>query len=77
MKSLIGGYVAAMLPFWMASSILGNILVPWWFNWVLTAASIAAASVVEPIMFIGFTLLYLQRSEVPSISSAALGATIS
>ncbi len=76
-KSVIGGYIAAMLPFWMASSILGNILVPWWFNWVLTAASIAAASVVEPTMFIGFTLLYLHRSEVPSISSAAVGATIS
>lgn len=76
-KSVVGGYVAAMVPFWTASSILGNMLVPWWFNWALTAASIAAASVVEPTMFIGFTLLYLQRSKVSSTSSAALSATIS
>ena len=76
-KSVVGGYVAAMVPFWTASSILGNMLVPWWFNWALTATSIAAASVVEPTMFIGFTLLYLQRSKVSSTSSAALSATIS
>jgi hypothetical protein len=44
------------------SSILGNMVVPWWLNLVLTAASIAAVSMVEPTMFIGFTLLYLQRS---------------
>ena len=30
-KSVVGGYVAAMVPFWTASSILGNMLVPWWF----------------------------------------------
>src|SRR5215469_12646572 len=68
-KSVIGGYVAAMLPFWIAAYILRNVLVPWWFSWVLTAASIAAASVVEPTMFIGFTLLYLRRSTVPPTSS--------
>ena len=76
-KSVVGGYVAAMLPFWIAPYVLRNTLVPWWFSWVLTAASIAAASVVEPTMFIGFTLLYLQRSKVSATSSATLSATVS
>jgi|SRR5437588_2391220 len=75
-KSLIGGYIAGMLPFWLAGSILGHAPVPRWSPWVLTSASIAAVSVVEPTMFIGFTLLYLKRSELSSTSSGALAVTL-
>ena len=75
-KSVVGGYVAAMLPFWIAPYVVRNVVVPWWFSWVLIASSIAAASVVEPTMFIGFTLLYLQRSKVSSTSSVAMSATV-
>jgi len=71
-KSLIGGYVAGMLPFWLASWIQTSIVLPAWFRWVLTAASIAGVTVVEPTMFIGFVLLYLRMSPLPSTSSAAL-----
>ena len=42
-KSLIaGGYVAAMCPFWLVSWMPADILLPSWFPWVLTVASIAS-----------------------------------
>jgi len=61
-KSLIGGYVAAMAPFWLASFVHVNTPLPPWFSWVLTAASIIGVSVVEPTMFVGFALLYLKMT---------------
>lgn len=64
-KSLIGGYIAGMFPFWLA----------WWISadvrlspWILRAASIAAVTVVEPVMFIGFALLYVRMSVLPAAS---------
>jgi hypothetical protein len=57
-KSIVGGYVAGMLPFWLAGWIPASINLPSWFPWTLTGASIAAVTLVEPIMFIGFALLY-------------------
>jgi hypothetical protein len=59
-KSLIGGYVAGMSPFWLGSFI--PLPFTGWFLWVLRALSIAAVSAVEPVMFIGFALLYLRMS---------------
>ena len=59
-KSSIGGYVAGMLPFWIASFIPANTPVPSWFPWVLTVTSIIGVTIVEPTMFIGFALLYLK-----------------
>lgn len=58
-KSILGGYVAAKLPFWVSFRLLpvGTQLPPW-FPWLLTGASIVAVSYVEPIIFIGFALLY-------------------
>lgn len=61
-KSLIGSYVAAMCPFWLASSIRVNAPVPSWFPWLLTAASIIGVTAIEPTMFVGFALLYLKMS---------------
>ncbi len=63
-KSLIGGYVAGMSPFWLASFIPPHAQLPSWFPWVLTIVSIAGVTVVEPTMFIGFALLYLKNSPV-------------
>lgn len=57
-KSIVGGYIAGMAPFWVAGWLFGGAYIPWWFSWVLTGASILAVSWVEPIMFIGFALLY-------------------
>lgn len=71
-KSLIGGYVAGMSPFWLASFIPANARLPSWFPWILTTASIAGVTVVEPTMFIGFALLYSRMSAVSSTSSGAL-----
>lgn len=70
-KSLIGGYVAGMFPFWLASWIPGSISLPSWFPWVLTVASIAGVTVVEPTMCIGFVLLYSSMSAVSFTSSEA------
>jgi len=64
-KSLIGGYVAGMLPFWIARWAWPDIRVPWWLP---PAGSIAAVSLVEPFMFIGFALLYVRMSASSSPS---------
>ena len=72
-KSIAGGYVAGMLPFWLARWIPADISLPSWFPWALTGISIATVTVVEPIMFIGFALLYLETSE-PSRAKAMQSA---
>jgi len=56
-KSLIGGYIAAMWPFWLASFIRFAAPVPSWFPWSLTVMSVISVTVVEPTMFIGFAML--------------------
>jgi hypothetical protein len=61
-KSLIGGYIAGMCPFWLASIIHFSVPPGSWFRWILTIASIIAVTVVEPTMFVGFALLYLKRT---------------
>ena len=71
-KSLIGGYFTGMAPFWLASFIPANIELPTWFPWVLTVASIAGVTVVEPTMFIGFALLYSKMSTLSAASSELL-----
>jgi len=68
-KSIAGGYVAGMIPFWLARWVPTSITLPSWFSWILTAASIAAVTVVEPIMFIGFALLYLRTSQPADLKS--------
>ena|SRR5579864_2154567 len=64
LKSVMGGYVAAMLPFWLARLIFSSVQLPPGFGWVLTAASVAAVTTVEPLMFIGFALLYVKTTAV-------------
>jgi hypothetical protein len=61
-KSLVGSYVAARGPFWLASFIRVNAPVRPWFPWVLTTASIIGVTIIEPTMFVGFALLYLKMS---------------
>jgi hypothetical protein len=63
-KSVIGGYVAGMSLFWLASFVA--LPLPAWFHWVLSALSMAAVSAVEPVMFIGFALLYIRMSAARS-----------
>jgi hypothetical protein len=60
-KSVVGGYLAGMFPFWIAARIPVKIPAPW-FPWLFTAASVAAVTAVEPTMFIGFALLYIRMS---------------
>jgi len=66
-KSIAGGYVAGMLPFWLVRWIPASITLPSWFSWILTTASIEFVTVVEPIMFIGFALLYLKTAVSSSV----------
>ena len=68
-KSLLGGYLAGMCPFWLAYWIRGIMVLPSWFSWILSAASIAAVTVVEATMFIGFALLYLETSALSPLSN--------
>jgi hypothetical protein len=69
-KSVVGGYLAGMCPFWLASWIPAGASLPLWFPWVLRFASVAAVIVVEPPMFIGFALLYLRMSATSSETTA-------
>jgi len=69
---LIGGYLAAVAPFWLASWILRDTPLPYGFPWILTVVSMGAVTVVEPTMFIGFALLYLRTSAMPSPPSEPL-----
>lgn len=75
-KSVVGGYVAGMCPFWLASWIPANTPLTSWFPWVLTIASITSVIVVEPTMFTGFALLYSRMSAVSSTSSEALARVV-
>jgi len=68
-KSIIGGYVAAMCPFWLASLIRATTPLPSWFPWILTIASVIGVTMVEPTMFVGFALLYLKMSALNSALS--------
>jgi len=71
-KSIIGGYVAAMCPFWLASFIRVTMPLPSWFPWILTVASIIGVTAVEPTMFVGFALLYLKMSALDSAPTKVL-----
>jgi hypothetical protein len=73
-KSLIGGYIAGMFPFWLAGWIWAYVRLPLRF---LTVASIAAVTVVEPFMFIGFALLYIKMTTVSSASKGELAIQLS
>jgi hypothetical protein len=75
-KSIIGGYVAAMCPFWLASFVHVTTPLPSWFPWILTVASIIGVSVAEPFMFVGFTLLYLKTSALGSPPSRVLASQL-
>jgi hypothetical protein len=68
-KSLIGGYVAGMAPFWLARWIANSIYLPWWYPWVCAVVSTLAVIVIEPTMFIGFALLYLRMSAISPASN--------
>jgi len=59
LKSVLGGYVSAMLPFWVAIWLWRYVQLPSWF---LTLSSYLGVTLVEPFMFIGFALLYVRMS---------------
>jgi hypothetical protein len=58
-----------MLPFWLTRWAWGYIQLPWW---VPAIGSIAAVSLVEPFLFIGFALLYIRMSVPSSAPNASL-----
>ena len=61
-KAVGGGYIAARLPFWLVHWIRESIPLPAWAGWAAWITSVVAITVVEPTLFIGFTLLYLRES---------------
>jgi hypothetical protein len=73
-KCLVGGYVAAFWPFWLASVIHVTTPLPTWFPWILTVASIIGVTVAEPTMFVGFALLYLKTSALGSPPNRVLAS---
>jgi hypothetical protein len=76
-KSLIGGYVAAMWPFWLASFVHATVPPSPWFHWILTIASMITVTVVEPTMCVGFALLYLKMAALDSGPSKELTTRLS
>jgi hypothetical protein len=75
-KSLVGGYIAGMMPFWLARFIPADISMPSWLPWVLTGASVGGVALVEPIMFIGFALMYVKAPAASSTSPQTQVVTI-
>jgi hypothetical protein len=69
LKSVLGGYIAAMLPFWVATWIWEYVQLPAWF---LTLSSYIGVTLVEPFIFIGFALLYVRSSTAADQSSVEL-----
>jgi hypothetical protein len=59
-KSLIGSYVAGIAPYWIRNWIWSYVQLP---RLITVIASIAAVTLVEPTMFIGFALLYVRERE--------------
>lgn len=73
-KSIVGAYIAGMLPFWLVRWTPPNVDLPWWFAWALSALSILCVTIVEPIMFIGFALLYLKMTAPARVKSQSVTA---
>ncbi|HEY4840344.1 MAG TPA: hypothetical protein VIH78_00145 [Terriglobales bacterium] len=72
-KSLIGGYIVGMFPFWLAGWIWAYVRLP---LRVLTVASIAGVTVVEPFLFVGFALLYIKMTALSSASNVGLAGLL-
>jgi hypothetical protein len=70
-KSVWGGYIAGIIPYWIASNIAWKVPPPWWFSWVLMGLSIAAVTAIEPYMFVGFALLYLRSAPATELRGEA------
>lgn len=69
-KSVAVGYIAAMLPFWLSRFIPAGVQLPHSFGWFLLAVSVALVTTVEPLMFIGFALIYLKTCPAPKAVEA-------
>jgi hypothetical protein len=59
-ESVAGSYVAGLSPFWLAARLPVSVPLPFWYSWGLTALSGFGIALVQPNMFIGFALLYLE-----------------
>jgi len=68
-ESLVGGYVAGLLPFWVAGWLPLTPQISSQYPLLLTSASLACVTVVEPPIFIGFALLYLMKSGLAATPS--------
>jgi hypothetical protein len=67
-KYSVAGYVAAMLPFWIRFWLWDYVHLP---EWVAVAASWAAVTAVEPTLFIGLALLYLEAKNAAATTHPA------
>ena len=75
-KSLIGGYVAGMSPYWLASWMLAGKPAPFDLTWLLAIISAGAVTLIEPTMFVGFALLYLKTSGTASRVGEELSSSL-
>jgi hypothetical protein len=60
-ESVVGSYIAFMLPYWSANAFLAGKVVPNWFPSLLRVVGFIGALHVQPIMFIGMSMLYLKN----------------
>ena len=58
LESVACGYIAAISPWYLYSWIAPHVGVPEWGWWMLFAAGMICSLLVQPIMFVGFSLLY-------------------
>lgn len=71
LKFAVGGYIAAMLPFWLTLWIPQAIPVSTWSSWILWMISLAVLTIVEPAFFVGLSLLYVRETDSNAAAKTA------
>lgn len=62
-ESLGGSYLAGVTPFWIAAHFGAGAPPPVWLPWVLVAVAIIAGALVQPVLFVGLSLMYIRERE--------------
>jgi len=65
-ESVVGSYLAAIGPFWIAGWVLHGRIVPTWGPWVLWVVAWVGGVLLQPTLLIGLALLYVKSTQSPT-----------
>ena len=60
LESVVGSYLAAVGPFWIAGCLLHGRALPAWGPWVLWVIAWVGGVLLQPTLFVGLALLYVR-----------------